>query len=95
MPFGRGSVHMRSIDDVYSPVIDSRYFYIDFDLATQVESGKLTCEENNHGPIRSQRNGIATGTTDEQWKEFLADSSSSNSPPAIGTASMMSRDLAA
>ncbi|EFY92054.1 GMC oxidoreductase [Metarhizium acridum CQMa 102] len=100
MPFGRGSVHMRSIDDVDSPVIDSRYFYIDFDLATQVESGKVGVEFWTSSPVKKIIMGqfapnatvLPPGTTDEQWKEFLADSSSSNSP-AIGTASMMSREL--
>ncbi|KAK9441554.1 glucose oxidase [Metarhizium brunneum] len=100
MPFGRGSVHMSSIDDINNPVIDPRYFSIDFDLATQVESGKIGVEFWTTSPVKEIITGqfapnatvLPPGATDEQWNKFLADSSSSNSH-AIGTASMMSKEL--
>lgn len=100
MPFGRGSVHMSSVEDINRPIIDPKYFYIDFDRDTQRESGKLGVKFWTTSPVNEIIVGqfapnatvLPPGATDEQWNKFLADSSSSNSH-AIGTAAMMSREL--
>ncbi|OAA51938.1 GMC oxidoreductase [Metarhizium rileyi] len=100
MPFARGSVHMSSADDLSKPIIDPKYFSVDFDLDTQVESGKLSVEfwatspakEIIVGQLAPNATVLPPGATDEQWREYLTESSSSNSH-AIGTAAMMSKEL--
>lgn len=100
IPFGRGSVHMSSVEDINKPIIDPKYFFIDFDMTTQVESGRIGVKFWSTSPVKEIIVGqfapnatvLPPGATDEQWKKYLSDSSNSNSH-AIGTAAMMSREL--
>ncbi|KHN97260.1 GMC oxidoreductase [Metarhizium album ARSEF 1941] len=100
MPFGRGSVHMSSVDNLNAPVIDPMYFSLDFDLATQVETGKIAAEFWTTSPAQTVITGqfapdatvLPPRATDEQWKKYVQDSSSSVSH-MIGTAPMMAREL--
>jgi choline dehydrogenase len=100
IPFTRGSVHMSSLLPLNTPVIDPRYYHIDFDLTTQVESGKLAAKFWTTPPISASIVSqyapsaavLPPGATDAQWRQYLVGSSSSNSH-AIGTAAMMAKEL--
>ncbi|KAK2597421.1 hypothetical protein QQS21_005969 [Conoideocrella luteorostrata] len=100
LPFGRGSVHMSSVQDINTPIIDPKYLSIDFDLTTQVESGRLSTKFWTTSPANDIITGqfapnatvLPPGASDEQWHKYVADSCASNSH-AIGTAAMMAEEL--
>lgn len=108
LPFSRGSVHLGRVGEINSPVIDPRYFLVDFDMALQVAIGKQAQEFwRSRGYITS--NYSADPASDAEWVEYIEhlctwyiDSSvrrkaddalvAPNYHP-IGTAAKMSREL--
>ncbi|KAL7942813.1 GMC oxidoreductase [Trichoderma barbatum] len=100
LPFSRGSVHLSSADDINTPAINPRFMSIDFDMAVQVATGRLSAKFWSTQPISAiveaeiQPNSttLPPGATDDQWESFTASNLASNSHP-IGTAAMMSREL--
>ncbi|KAI2468587.1 putative GMC oxidoreductase [Annulohypoxylon bovei var. microspora] len=100
LPFSRGSVHIKSAEDVDHPAIDPKYFFVDFDLAVQTGVGRVSQELWYTDPIRDVVASylvpgdadLPRNATDAQWAASLASILSPNHHP-IGTASMMSREL--
>lgn len=100
LPFCRGSVHIRSAEDVGNPVIDPKYLFVDFDLATQIAAGRLTTKFWSSRPARDIVGSqilpaspvLTPESSDAEWQKFLADNLGSNSH-AVGTAAMMSKEL--
>jgi choline dehydrogenase len=41
LPFSRGSVHLSSADNINTPVLDPRLFWVDFDVTASVATGRL------------------------------------------------------
>lgn len=78
LPFSRGSVHLGSTKNVNKPVIDPRFFLIDFDLTAQIEIAKLAQKSWMTSPVkeivvkRTAPNDtvLPPEATDEQWKAF-------------------------
>ncbi|KAI1384855.1 putative GMC oxidoreductase [Hypoxylon trugodes] len=100
LPFSRGSVHLKSAEDIGDPVFDPEYFLVDFDVAVQTGIGRISQEFWYTSPINDLVvNNLVPGeaalprnATDSQWQAFFASTLSPNHHP-IGSASMMSREL--
>jgi choline dehydrogenase len=96
LPFSRGSVHLQSVDGVNSPGIDPQFFTIDFDVATQVELGRLVSKLFVTEPI-SKWVGEAVAHVDwdapeAEWQQFAKQTVGSNSHP-LGSAAMMPKEM--
>lgn len=80
LPFSRGSVHLKSTEDIDDPAIDPEYFLIDFDLTVQTAIGRLSQELWYTAPVNdlvisNLAPGDATlprNATDDQWAAFIA-----------------------
>ena len=78
LPFARGSVHLKSADAINDPVIDPRFFLIDFDLDATVATAKLVRKFWTSEPMGDSVSGeISPGSdvvpgdaTDEEWAAF-------------------------
>lgn len=102
LPFSRGSVHINSAEDTDSPAIsiDPQYFDIDFDLTVQTGIGRISQEFWYTEPISELVAGylvpgdadLPRNASDAQWATALGSLLTSNHH-ALGTASMMSREL--
>ncbi|KAF3769784.1 GMC oxidoreductase [Cryphonectria parasitica EP155] len=94
LPFSRGSVHLGGVGAIERPVIDVRYFLIDFDMVQEVAIGKQAQSFWHTSPMQGYITANVTdeSSTDEQWTEFITNSFGPNYHP-IGTAAMMSREL--
>ncbi|KAJ4391528.1 hypothetical protein N0V93_005146 [Gnomoniopsis smithogilvyi] len=94
LPFSRGSVHLRASDEANLPVIDPRYFLIDFDMTQQVGIGHQAQKFWQSSPMSDYLTGNVSGipASDVDWVKFIEGSFAPNYHP-IGTAAMMSRDL--
>ncbi|PGH15606.1 hypothetical protein AJ80_05470 [Polytolypa hystricis UAMH7299] len=100
MPFSRGNVHLQSTENIHKPLIDPRFFLIDFDLTTAVALGKLArkfwlskrVNEFTKTQVVPPVNILPKDATDAQWESFMRANSTDNYH-AIGTASMMPREL--
>lgn len=81
LPFARGSVHLKSADEIDAPVIDPRFFLVDFDLEATVSTGKMARKFWNSAPISDFVSGqlvpeshvLPEKATDEQWASFHQD----------------------
>ncbi|KAI0379626.1 putative GMC oxidoreductase [Hypomontagnella monticulosa] len=100
LPFSRGSVHLKSVDQINNPAIDPKYYLIDFDLSVQIGLGRLSQELWYTSPISDLVNSnlvpgeevLPRNATNAQWATYLASSLAPNHHP-IGSASMMAREL--
>ncbi|KAI1457785.1 putative GMC oxidoreductase [Annulohypoxylon moriforme] len=100
LPFSRGSVHIKSAEDIDDPAIDPKYFFIDFDLTVQTGIGRISQELWYKNPISDVvvqylvpgDAKLPRNATDAQWVTSLKSILTPNHH-ALGTASMMSREL--
>lgn len=93
MPFSRGSVHLKSANDLGMPVVDPRYLEIPLDFDTQIEAGRLaTAFWEASGLVANGTVALPGNATDAEWKAFVSQTSSSNSHH-LGSAAMMKREL--
>ena len=78
LPFARGSVHLKSADEINTPVINPRFFSVDFDLDVTVATGKLVRKFWASAPmgdaisaqIVPDSDTLPEDATDEQWAAF-------------------------
>ncbi|KAK7755135.1 hypothetical protein SLS62_002950 [Diatrype stigma] len=75
LPFSRGSVHLTETEAVDQPAIDPKFFLIDFDLALQIELGRISQQFWYTSPVDSL---VASGTTelplnasDAEWLSYF------------------------
>lgn len=81
LPFSRGSVHLSSAQEINNPLIDPKYFLIDFDLDLQTKIGRLSQNLWYTGPIDTVvvtnlvpgDTDLPRNATDTQWATFIAD----------------------
>ena len=81
-PFGRGSVHLGSVEKINEPVYDPRFFLADFDLNATIVTGKLAqrfwlSEPMNTvvtGPLIPGPDVLPNNATDEQWEAYVRES---------------------
>ncbi|KND87477.1 Glucose oxidase [Tolypocladium ophioglossoides CBS 100239] len=100
LPFSRGSVHIRSADDIGGPVIDPKFLAVGFDRTVQVAAGRLAAEFWRTAPISDVVAGqylpsstvLPPDATDAQWESWTANTLGSNAH-SVGTAAMMAREL--
>ncbi|KAI0405350.1 GMC oxidoreductase [Xylaria palmicola] len=100
LPFSWGSVHLTSADAINAPAIDPKYFLVDFDLDVQIGLGRLSQRFWHTEPasglvddaILPTDEVVPQNATSEQWAGYIGDTVMPNHH-AIGTASMMSREL--
>lgn len=80
LPFSRGSVHLGDVEETNSPVIDPRYFLIDFDMTQEVAIGKQAHAFFHKSPMSEyvSLNLTADPMSDEEWVEFTAASCKSD-----------------
>lgn len=73
LPFSRGSVHLRAVDQVSHPAIDPRYFLIDFDMTQQVGIGHQAQKFWQSPPMSDYLTGNVSGipASDEDWVEYI------------------------
>lgn len=73
-PFSRGSVHLGAVDLVNSPVIDPRYFLVDFDMTMEIAIGKQAQAFFRSHPMQDHisLNVTADPGSDQEWAEFIA-----------------------
>ena len=85
LPFARGSVHLKSVDAIDEPVINPRFFLVDFDLEATVATGKLVRRFWTSEPmgdsvseqIVPEADVLPEDATDEQWVAFHRDTGNS------------------
>ena len=92
LPFSRGSVHLRSTDpsDINNPIINPRFFQIDFDWEYQIAVGQLaqtfwTKNPINKlvvGPVNPREQVLPLNSTRSQWISFIK---SSCKPDSLST----------
>ncbi|KAI1122909.1 GMC oxidoreductase [Nemania abortiva] len=99
LPFSWGSVHLTSVDAIDAPAIDPKYFLVDFDLDVQIGLGRVAQKFFYTEPMADLVGGSVPPTdvlplnaTDQQWTSYISDTVGPNHH-ALGTASMMSREL--
>ncbi|KAI1213531.1 putative GMC oxidoreductase [Annulohypoxylon truncatum] len=100
LPFSRGSVHIKSAEDIEDPIIDPKYLFIDFDLTVQAGIGRTSQGLWYTEPISNTvvsylvpgDADLPRNASDAQWAAALGPLVSPNHH-ALGTASMMSREL--
>ncbi|CAG8953285.1 hypothetical protein HYFRA_00003492 [Hymenoscyphus fraxineus] len=99
LPFSRGNVHINSSDPLVFPIIDPKYFLIDFDLDVQVAIFKWFRKFWATGPVKDRAIELVPGyailplnSTDEMLGDYIKKNFGANSHN-IGTASMMPREL--
>ncbi|POR32010.1 Glucose oxidase [Tolypocladium paradoxum] len=100
LPFSRGSVHLRSADDIDGPVIDPKFLAVGFDRTAQIAAGRLAARFWRTAPISDLVAGqslpnaavLPPDATDEQWESWTAGALGSGWHP-VGTAAMMAREL--
>ena len=81
-PFSRGSVHLRSAGRPDDPVINPRYFFVNFDLTLTAATGKLARKfwaakpmtTFVKGPVSPSLENLPKNATDEQWYSYVKDS---------------------
>lgn len=73
LPFSRGSVHLQSTSQINSPVIDPRYFLVDFDMNVEVAIGKQVHAFWHTSPMGDYItvNVTADPATDSEWAEYI------------------------
>lgn len=81
LPFSSGSVHLGSVDDIDNPIIDPRYFMIDFDLEVQTKLARKVQTFWHTHPIGTVGQGylrmqdtMAPNGTDEALEKFILNS---------------------
>jgi choline dehydrogenase len=108
LPFSRGSIHILPGNDDHTmpdlPVIDTNFLSVEFDLETQVASGRLAARLSTTQPLADLATGpllppeeecssppdLAEGA--EKWQKWTAEAIGSNWH-SMGTAAMMSKEL--
>ena len=80
LPFSRGSVHLRSLGtpDVDSPIIDSNFFSINFDMQCSIAVGRIAQAFWTKEPakdmmlafVKPDEETLPLSATDAQWKSF-------------------------
>lgn len=75
-PFSRGSVHLAAKGQINTPVIDPRYFLIDFDMTQQIKIGDQAREFWQSAPMSDYITGNVSGVpaSDEQWAQYIQSS---------------------
>lgn len=75
-PFSRGSVHLSKASQTNKPVIDPRYFLVDFDMDQEVAIGKQAHTFWHTSPMGDYItvNVTADPTTDAEWVDYIANS---------------------
>ncbi|KAL2202598.1 glucose oxidase [Sarocladium strictum] len=96
LPFGRGSIHLQSIDGINDPGIDPRFHLVDFDVKMQEHVGRLASKLFATAPL-SDWVGEALAHVDhdapeEEWRQYMKQSLESNAHP-LGSAAMMPREM--
>ncbi|KAJ5670514.1 uncharacterized protein N7477_005877 [Penicillium maclennaniae] len=100
VPFSRGNVHISSADPTDPPVIDPKYFMLDFDLHAQVQAARFIRQLFKTEPFAAlagaeTKPGISTVPAmadDQGWSSFIKNNYRSNFHP-ISTAAMMPKDI--
>jgi choline dehydrogenase len=77
-PFSRGSVHLKSLDNINEPLVDPRIFLADFDLSTLTATGRFTEKFWLSEPMKTKASvtgpvGLPDNATDAQWHAHLRD----------------------
>lgn len=74
LPFSRGSVHLTHTEALDQPAIDPKFFLIDFDLALQIELGRLSQKFWYTSPVNRLVLPGATNLTldasDAEWTSY-------------------------
>ncbi|KAH6658076.1 glucose oxidase [Truncatella angustata] len=100
LPFSRGSVHLKSAEEIDNPVIDPKYLLVDFDTTMMAGMFRVAQDFFYQKPFSDLVTGYALpgdavlprNATEEQWQAWLVDTVSPNHH-ALATAAMMSREL--
>lgn len=76
LPFSRGSVHLDAVGDINRPVIDPRYFLVDFDLTLQIAIGKQAHAFWHSAPMSGYITGNFTAdpASNEEWAAYIRNS---------------------
>lgn len=72
LPFSRGNVHLGANGQINNPVIDPRYFLVDFDMTLEIEIGKQA-QKFSHSPPMSDfvtGNVSVVPASKQEWVEF-------------------------
>lgn len=77
-PFSRGSVHLNSTSQISSPVIDPKYFLIDFDMDQEVAIGMQVHDFWHTSPMGDyiSVNVSADPATESEWTNFITNNCS-------------------
>lgn len=95
LPFSRGSVHLGPGGSTgEQPVLDPRYFLVDFDMTAQVAVGMQAHAFFHTSPVQEYVTGNVTADprTASEWADFITHNFAPNYH-AVGTAAMMAREL--
>jgi choline dehydrogenase len=74
-------VHLGSIDEIDKPLIDPRFYLVDFDVVVMTAIGRLARKFWSSDPVRAFVTGqlmpdpevLPPNATDSQWRGFLRD----------------------
>lgn len=79
-PFSRGSVHLNATDRTGNPVLDPRYFLIDFDLQQEVAMGRQAHDFWHTSPMGEYITASVVGdpSSDEELAEYILNSCQSS-----------------
>ena len=77
-PLSRGSVHLKSVDNINEPLINPRIFLADFDLTTLTAAGRFVEKFWYSEPMKSRAGvtgptGLPNNATDAEWHALLRD----------------------
>lgn len=79
VPFSRGNVHISSADPTAAPIIDPKYFMLDFDVQSQAQAARFIRELYKTEPFTDDvgeettpgLSKVSAGANDAGWASFL------------------------
>jgi choline dehydrogenase len=79
LPFSRGSVHIGSTDPLQTPVIDPKFFLIDYDMQVEIAISRLSrqfwstppAKGLTLSPLEPDNKTVPPHATDAQWRKYI------------------------
>ncbi|KAI1259766.1 GMC oxidoreductase-domain-containing protein [Xylariaceae sp. FL1019] len=101
-PLSRGSIHINSTNATVPPVIDGKFFQLDFDVQLAVATSKFirklyttppVADIIDLGTLNPGFDMLPANATDEQWVAWLKSSSISPNLHHLGTTAMLPKSM--